>query len=206
MAESYPGLQAMVRANRAFLGRVVHHLTAERGVTQFLDLGPGAPTMGNLHEVAREANPDTRIVYVDVDPVAVEHARLLLADTLDLDRPVGVMMFALLHFLEEGREIVEALQPTACVGHLSGPVAGGDAGPDREGAGFRDAGPRKVHRGGGSQPGRRHVSRTFLEQTRRPHRGPAPLNQRSYNISIDTVGARAQVDNRFDTADPDGLR
>ncbi|HTJ67960.1 MAG TPA: SAM-dependent methyltransferase [Actinospica sp.] len=133
MAESYPGLPVVARANRAFLGRVVRHLAAECGVTQFLDLGSGVPTMGNVHEVAREANPGARVVYVDVDPVAVEHARLILAgtegvaamladlrrpetvfghplltDTLDLDRPVAVLMFALLHFFEEGREIVEA--------------------------------------------------------------------------------------------------
>ena len=133
MAEGYPGLPVVARANRAFLGRVVRHLAIERGVTQFLDLGSGVPTMGNVHEVAREANPGTRVVYVDVDQVAIEHARgllagtegvvamladlrrpetvlghPLLADTLDLDKPIAVLMFALLHFFEEGREIVEA--------------------------------------------------------------------------------------------------
>jgi len=133
MADTLPSLPAAARANRAFLGRIVHHLTAVHGIDQFLDLGSGVPTMQNVHEVAREINPRAAVAYVDVDPVAVEHARMLLsgisgvsalladlrepesvlrhpllAETLDLDRPVAVLMFAVLHFMPNAREIVEA--------------------------------------------------------------------------------------------------
>lgn len=125
-AEAMPQLPLAARANRAFLGRVVHHLVAELGVDQLLDLGSGVPTAGNVHEVARAANPETRVVYVDMDPVAIAHARSLLEDvdgceailadmrnpgavldhpllrtTLDLKRPIAVMMFAVLHFIPD---------------------------------------------------------------------------------------------------------
>ena len=142
-ASAMPHLPVAARANRAFLARVVHHLVADLGVTQLLDLGSGVPTEGNVHEVARAADPAARVVYVDVDPVAIAHARKLLEDvpgceavladvrepehvlehpllhsTLDLSRPVAVVMFALLHFLpdEEGpdrilREFVGAMAP-----------------------------------------------------------------------------------------------
>ena len=128
-AEAVPQLPLAARANRAFLGRVVQHLVADLGVDQLLDLGSGVPTAGNVHEVARAANPDARVVYVDVDPVAIAHARALLegvegceailADlrnpasvldhpllraTLDPTRPVAVLMFAVLHFIpDDGR-------------------------------------------------------------------------------------------------------
>jgi S-adenosyl methyltransferase len=125
-AEALPEPPAAARANRAFLGRVVHRLVADLGVDQLLDLGSGVPTAGNVHEVARAANPDARVVYVDVDPVAVAHARALLAETdgceailadlrspasvldhpllratLDFKRPIAVMMFAVLHFVPD---------------------------------------------------------------------------------------------------------
>jgi SAM-dependent methyltransferase len=125
-AEALPQLPAAARANRAFLGRVVHHLVADLGVDQLLDLGSGVPTAGNVHEVAKAANPDARVIYVDVDPVAIAHARALLEEvdgceailadlrnpgsvldhpllrmTLDLKRPIAVMMFAVLHFVPD---------------------------------------------------------------------------------------------------------
>jgi hypothetical protein len=118
-----PGLRQMIRDNRDFLRRVVRHLCAD-GVDQFLDLGSGIPTVGNVHEVAQEARPGARVVYVDHDPVAVAHGRSLLAGEdaaaavlgdvrdpaavlrsalatglLDPDRPLGVLMIALLHFV-----------------------------------------------------------------------------------------------------------
>jgi len=132
-AEAMPHLPVAARANRAFLGRVVHHLVADLGVDQLLDLGSGVPTAGNVHEVARAANPEARVVYVDVDPVAIAHARGLLEDvdgceailadlrdvdavldhpllraTIDLKRPVAVMMFAVLHFVPDdgGPELI----------------------------------------------------------------------------------------------------
>jgi SAM-dependent methyltransferase len=125
-AEAMPTLQAAMRANRAFLRRVVAHLAAELGVDQFLDLGSGVPTVGNVHEIVQEINPAARVVYVDIDQVAVAHGRQLLADhpqavsiladlrrpdtvlshprvaaMLDLDRPVAVLMSAVLHFIPD---------------------------------------------------------------------------------------------------------
>lgn len=128
-AEAMPHLPLATRANRAFLRRVVHHLVADLGITQLLDLGSGVPTVGNVHEVARKADPEAKTVYVDIDPVAIAHARALLTDvpgteailadlrrpeavlahpllrdTLDLDRPVAVLIFAVLHFIPDAAE------------------------------------------------------------------------------------------------------
>jgi S-adenosyl methyltransferase len=125
-AASMPTLWPAIWANRAFLRRVVTYLAIERGIDQFLDLGSGVPTEGNVHEVAQAANPAARVVYVDIDPVAVAHGRRLLADddratliqadlrrpadvlarpelaeVLDLARPVAVLMIAVLHFLPD---------------------------------------------------------------------------------------------------------
>jgi len=125
-AAAMPTLAAAIRANRAFLGRVVRQLAGPLGVDQFLDLGSGVPTVGNVHEVALEANPDAKVVYVDIDQVAIAHARHLLADvpgtvailadlrrpeavldhpltraTLDFSRPVAVLMNAVLHFIPD---------------------------------------------------------------------------------------------------------
>jgi S-adenosyl methyltransferase len=119
----WPDLRFVARANRAFLRRAVTFL-AEAGVEQFLDLGSGIPTSGNVHEVARAVRPSARTVYVDVDPVAVAHSTALLAgaaDTavlhadmrdpqavlgdaivtglLDFGRPIAVLMFSVLPFV-----------------------------------------------------------------------------------------------------------
>jgi len=112
-------------ASRAFLRRSVTHLAAEAGIRQFLDVGTGIPTAGNTHEVAQAAAPGCRIVYVDNDPVVLTHARALLrsaaggvsfldADardpasviagarqTLDLARPVAVVMIDILNLLPD---------------------------------------------------------------------------------------------------------
>jgi SAM-dependent methyltransferase len=143
-AEVMPHIPAAARANRAFLTRVVRNLVEKRGITQFLDLGSGVPTAGNVHEVARRVNPDARIVYVDMDPVAIAHSRALLADvpgteailadvrrpeavlahpllhdTLDFDRPVAVLMFAVMHF------IPDTDRPWALIRDYMRPVASG---------------------------------------------------------------------------------
>lgn len=122
---AYPELPQVMRQNRAFLQRAVRFLVSA-GIRQFLDLGSGVPTEGNVHEIARQENPDTKIAYVDLDPVAVTHSRALVyncsgvtilqADlrepeqvlgssqvqaVLDLDKPVGVMMVAMLHFVAD---------------------------------------------------------------------------------------------------------
>lgn len=120
-----PQLPQMMRANRAFMRRAVRAMAAG-GVSQFLDLGSGIPTAGNVHEVAQRVVPDARVVYVDADPVAVAQSRLILSGDertavvqadlrqpeqvlgaaevrglLDLDRPVGVLMVAVLHFVAD---------------------------------------------------------------------------------------------------------
>jgi hypothetical protein len=81
MIEAYPTMVELMRANRAFLGRAVQFLAGEAGVRQFLDIGTGIPTARNTHEVAQETAPDSRVVYVDYDPVVLAHARALLAST-----------------------------------------------------------------------------------------------------------------------------
>jgi S-adenosyl methyltransferase len=123
--EAWPDMPRAAQANRAFLRRAVRFLVGE-GVRQFLDIGSGIPTVGNVHEVARAAAPDARVVYVDTDPVAVAHSRAILAgdertavveadgrdpaavlahpdvnSLLDLSRPVGLLMVALLHFVPD---------------------------------------------------------------------------------------------------------
>ena len=121
---AWPGVLSSVRANRAFLRRMVGHLAVEAGIRQFLDIGSGLPTASNTHEVAQAAEPSCRVVYADNDPVVLLHARNLLASspegatdylqadirepgeilegaarTLDFTRPVAVMMLGILHFL-----------------------------------------------------------------------------------------------------------
>ena len=131
--DDWPALPRLLQANRAFLRRAVRYCVAQ-GVRQFLDVGSGIPTAGNVHEVARAADPGARVVYVDVDAVAVAHAPALLADdpatgvvqadlcdvdavlddpvtraTLDLDRPVALLVVALLHFVPDDRRPGEVL-------------------------------------------------------------------------------------------------
>jgi S-adenosyl methyltransferase len=122
--QAYPDLVSSVRANRAFLARGVRYLAAEAGIRQFLDIGTGIPTASNTHEVAQSVAPQSRVVYVDNDPIVLAHARALLVsgpsgatdyldadlrDTahvldyargrLDFSRPVGVMLVAVLHLV-----------------------------------------------------------------------------------------------------------
>jgi hypothetical protein len=121
-----PNVLPGVRANRAFLGRAVRYLTAEAGIRQFLDLGTGLPTAQNTHQVAQEVAPESRIVYVDNDPMVLAHARALLssspegatayvssdirdpgtvlagaAKTLDLGKPVAVMALMVLQYIPD---------------------------------------------------------------------------------------------------------
>jgi hypothetical protein len=129
LAAAKPALLANVRANRAFLGRVVRYLAGEAGIRQFLDIGTGLPALDNTHEVAQRAAPETRVVYVDNDPVVLAHARALLvsstpgataylhadlrnpgailaeaAQTLDLSQPVAVMLLGVLYMVPDADE------------------------------------------------------------------------------------------------------
>src|ERR1700722_7382059 len=79
--EADPGVAVSCRANRAFLGRAVRYLAQEAGIRQFLDIGTGIPTAGNTHEVAQAAAPESRVVYVDYDPIVLAHARALLVSS-----------------------------------------------------------------------------------------------------------------------------
>jgi S-adenosyl methyltransferase len=123
--ELWPELPLIMQANRAFLRRAVRYLVRQ-GITQFLDIGSGIPTEGNVHEVAQAVSPEVRVVYVDLDPVAVAHSRAILsgnqrADIVQADlrdvgailddprarrlidptQPIGVLMVAILHFVSD---------------------------------------------------------------------------------------------------------
>jgi hypothetical protein len=120
-----PEIPEIARANRHFLRRAVLAV-ADLGIDQFLDLGSGIPTVGNVHEVAREVNPEARVVYVDLDPVAVGHSKSILGDDphslvlqanlldaagvvgdesvralLDFSRPACLLMVAVGHFIAD---------------------------------------------------------------------------------------------------------
>ncbi|HEX6346764.1 SAM-dependent methyltransferase [Umezawaea sp.] len=156
-----PSLKSAIMMNRAFLRRAVQSLAAS-GVRQFLDLGSGIPTVGNVHEVARQAAPDSRVVYVDRDPVAVAHSRSLLMgdagvavlqadirdpravldspevqDLFDLGEPVAVLMVALLHFVPDSEDpigIIRGYRDRLAPGsHLALSQLGTEPGEEPEG-------------------------------------------------------------------------
>jgi O-methyltransferase involved in polyketide biosynthesis len=142
--EAMPSLPLIARAARLFLIDAVHQLATGHGIRQFLDIGTGLPTADNTHDVAQRAAPGSRIVYVDYDPVVLTHARALLtsspegqtdyiqadlrdtetilkgaAHTLDLSRPVAILLIAVLHF------IPDADDPYATVARLMDAVPSG---------------------------------------------------------------------------------
>lgn len=125
IAELTPDLPDTMRAGRALLRRAVRFLL-DQGIDQFLDIGSGIPTVGNVHEVAQAVNPEARVVYVDIDPVAVAYSRALLAGNertgvihadlrepdrilaeardlklIDFDRPVGLLLAGVVHFIPD---------------------------------------------------------------------------------------------------------
>jgi len=140
--EFLPGLPKIMQANRAFMRRAVRFAAAE-GITQFLDIGSGIPTFGNVHEVAQQASPGAHVMYVDHDPVAVAHSQAVLAGNatadvvaadlrkpqeilasaevqrlIDVNRPVALLLVAILHFVEDAddpygavAQLREALAP-----------------------------------------------------------------------------------------------
>ena len=130
--EMVPEMVASARADRAYLGRVVRHLAGEAGIRQFLDVGTGIPTADNTHEVAQQIAPDSRIVYVDNDPMVLAHARALLTShpqgrtdyinvdlrdpgkiieearrTLDFDRPIALTLLGILNFIPDDDEAAD---------------------------------------------------------------------------------------------------
>jgi O-methyltransferase involved in polyketide biosynthesis len=127
-----PDIPRAARENRSFLGRAVR-FALDSGIRQFIDLGTGLPTLGNVHEVAQSAAPDARVVYIDNDPIVLAHARALLPpshttaviqadlrepatildhpstrDLIDFDQPVAILMLAVLHFTTD-EEAVSAI-------------------------------------------------------------------------------------------------
>jgi SAM-dependent methyltransferase len=144
VAHCRPQVISGARANRAFLARAVRYLTAERGIRQFLDIGPGLPAPGNTHDIAQEINPSSQVVYADNDPLVLTHARGLMASdprgacayleadlrdpahilreaaaTLDFTQPAAILLVAVLHF------IPDADDPAAIVGELAEALAPG---------------------------------------------------------------------------------
>lgn len=133
-AEFFPEVKLAAQANRAFLRRAVKFV-CEQGIDQFLDIGSGIPTVGNVHEVAQAANPAARVVYVDIDPIAVAHSRAMLRDNpnaaairgdvrlpeqildhpetrrlLDFSRPVAVLLVAVLHWVTDDEEAYRSVR------------------------------------------------------------------------------------------------
>ncbi|GDY31704.1 SAM-dependent methyltransferase [Gandjariella thermophila] len=126
--EALPGSREIARLNRAFLRRAVLFMV-DAGIRQFLDLGSGVPTVGNVHEIAQQADPRARVLYVDNEPVAVAHSQLMLADNdraaaieadlgepeaifrspeterlIDFTEPLGLLMVGVLHFVPDSRD------------------------------------------------------------------------------------------------------
>jgi hypothetical protein len=139
-----PSMGAAARAGRAFLATAVHYLAAGMGVRQFLDIGTGLPTASNTHEVAQQVGPESRIVYVDNDPIVLTHARALLTsnargatayvdadlrdtgkilaearNVLDFSQPVALMLLHVLHFIPDSDD------PWGIVAKLTEPLASG---------------------------------------------------------------------------------
>jgi len=139
IAGALPTIRTQVRAQRAFLRRAVRYLTRDAGIHQYLDIGTGIPSAGNVHDVAQEVAPESRVLYVDNDPIVLAHARALMAGTaegpvafiqadlrepeailgdpavagtLDLAQPVGLVLIGVMHHLrddDDPRRIVATL-------------------------------------------------------------------------------------------------
>jgi hypothetical protein len=127
--DAFPGILPGVRANRAFLGRAVGYLAGEAGITQFLDIGTGLPVENNTHEVAQATRPESRVAYIDNDPIVLAHARALLtsapegatsyseadvrdpdtilglaAETLDFTEPVAITLLMILQLVPDSED------------------------------------------------------------------------------------------------------
>ena len=142
-----PNVRVIARQLRAFLIRAVRYLAAEAGIRQFLDIGSGIPTAQNVHQVAQEIAPGSRVVYVDNDDVAVAHSRLMLEDNpdatviladlrdpptilghpetrriLDFTQPVAILLSAVMHFIPDsddpGAILAELREPLVPGSHL----------------------------------------------------------------------------------------
>jgi S-adenosyl methyltransferase len=187
MLKIWPEMAITARANRAFLGRAIRYLTAEAGIRQFLDIGTGIPTAENTHQVAQAVAPESRVVYVDYDPIVLSHARALLVsnvagatdyidsdlrDTgtilagarqlLDFSKPVAVTLIGILQTIldaEDPHQIVATLVDAVPAGsYLAISHPGSDLLSREIGYGLTDVSKRMV--------GYQHTFRT-LEQVAR---------------------------------------
>ena len=170
-----PKIVFSARANRAFLGRAVRYLAREAGIRQFLDIGTGIPTASNTHQVAQEIAPESRVVYVDYDPIVLTHARALLtshpsgttdfidadlrdtgtilrraAESLDFTKPVAVTLLAILHVIPDADDphaiVATLMAPLPPGSYLAVSHAGWDLrGPDTRKDEVRDLAQRMVH-------------------------------------------------------------
>src|SRR5258705_1252503 len=137
ITKGWPHLAISMRANRSYMARQARFIAAELGIRQFLDIGAGLPTAPNLHEVVQSVAPESRVVYVDNDPIVLVHARALLTSTppgrtayldadlrhpadilthpdlhavLDLNQPVALLLVAVLHFLTDADQPQQVVQ------------------------------------------------------------------------------------------------
>ncbi|GAB2863319.1 SAM-dependent methyltransferase [Actinocorallia aurea] len=145
VAELFPTIRMSAIENRRFLHRAVRYLAEDAGIRQFLDVGAGLPSAGNVHEIAQQSAPESRVVYIDNDPIVLVHARALLNssaqgrtayleadlddpehilglpglhETIDMSKPVGLILLAVFHFMVDDekaarifRTLREALAP-----------------------------------------------------------------------------------------------
>jgi S-adenosyl methyltransferase len=168
MAKLLPSLPGAARANRAFMLRSSLYLARERGIRQYLDLGTGLPVTPNLHEVVQRIAPQSRVVYVDNDPIVLVHARALLTSdprgatayldadirdpgrileaakaTLDFSQPVAVSLIAIIQLIPDDRVvrgILDALVAEMCPGStLSLSAITADSDPEQVGAAVQAA-------------------------------------------------------------------
>ncbi|MFE2210923.1 SAM-dependent methyltransferase [Streptomyces canus] len=164
MVREWPALPVHMRANRDFMNRAVRHLAEKAGVRQFLDIGTGIPTSPNIHEIAQSVSPDARVVYVDNDPLVLRLSQGLLngtpegrtsyieADmrdpasileapelraTLDLTRPVALLVIAIVHFMTDEDDAVgivrRLLDPLPSGSHLAMSIGTAEFAPDEVG-------------------------------------------------------------------------
>ncbi|WP_326662897.1 SAM-dependent methyltransferase [Streptomyces canus] len=164
MVREWPALPVHMRANRDFMNRAVRHLAEKAGVRQFLDIGTGIPTSPNIHEIAQSVSPDARVVYVDNDPLVLRLSQGLLngtpegrtsyieADmrdpasileapelraTLDLTRPVALLVIAIVHFMMDEDDAVgivrRLLDPLPSGSHLAMSIGTAEFAPDEVG-------------------------------------------------------------------------
>jgi hypothetical protein len=164
MVREWPALPVHMRANRDFMNRAVRHLAEQAGIRQFLDIGTGIPTSPNIHEIAQSVSPDARVVYVDNDPLVLRLSRGLLngtpegrtsyieadmrdpasileapglRETLDLTRPVALLVIAIVHFMTHKDDAVgivrRLLEPLPSGSHLAMSIGTAEFAPDEVG-------------------------------------------------------------------------